>query len=126
MLAVGKLDGPVDARGLVLAVEEAACERGRHALVEALLVEVEGVLEGGGRAGEDGWAREDDACAKAVEGLGVVREGHFAAGGGGGGGGGVGELGWGGGHTRGDGHDVGRGRIWVGGCCCGGGRVGAA
>lgn len=101
MPPVAKLDGPVNARGLVLAVVKCAGEGGRHALVEALLVEVEGVLEGGRRACEDGRAREDDACAEAIEGFWVVWEGQLAAGGG------VGGLGWGGGHTRGDGHDVG-------------------
>lgn len=118
MPSVAKLDGPVDAGGLALAVVEGACERGRHAFVQALLVKVEGVLEGGWCARKDGRPRENDSCAKVVEGFGVVE--IWTAGG-------VGEVSGGGrGHARGDGHDVGGWSNRVGGHCCGSGGVGAS
>lgn len=71
-MALAQLEAPVEgARRVGREVEGGAEGRG-EALVEPLLVEVEGGFEGGRGAGEERRAREDEACFDAVAGGGGV------------------------------------------------------
>ena len=69
-MALLQLDAEVEVGGRVLLEVEAAAEGGGQPLVETLLVEVVGRLEGGLVAGEERGAGEDEAGFEAVAGVG--------------------------------------------------------
>ncbi len=69
-MALLQLDAEVEVGGRVGLEVEGAAEGGRQPLVETLLIEVVGGLEGGLLAGEEGRAGEDEAGFEAVAGVG--------------------------------------------------------